>query len=356
MFVKSTWLRQALPVAFMLLPLLAMADIAAEIDPETGEIHVTGLDDASYQTFLVEEDLVVLRVSGQNANQSMPLALATNEEGLIIDPRFDLRPGTTYSLSLGSEVVSLTVPMPTSSVPLVSSFSPSQAVIPANTLRIYLTFSEPMARGSLREAISLLRADGTEVVSPFLALGPELWDATQTRVTLLFDPGRIKQGVGPNVSHGAPLVDGENYYLQVGTEMTSASGIALDHLVRVAFRVGPAELRSIDPNVWQVMAPEADTNMPLTLVFDRIMDVGAVQRMITLQGPDGSLIHGTLETDGGGWSVLPDRPWAAGIYTITIDPELEDVSGNAIGQPFDAGAGTIGRQENAVTLSVAIGE
>ena len=47
--------------------------------------------------------------------------------------------------------------------PVLSGFAPSAAEIPANTLRFYLTFSQPMARGQVRDTIRLTRADGNTI-------------------------------------------------------------------------------------------------------------------------------------------------------------------------------------------------
>lgn len=59
-------------------------------------------------------------------------------------------------------------------VPALAAFSPSQSVIPANTLRFYLTFTEPTARRQVRDQIHLVRQDGKTVPSPFLNLEADL--------------------------------------------------------------------------------------------------------------------------------------------------------------------------------------
>jgi hypothetical protein len=41
-------------------------------------------------------------------------------------------------------------------------------------------------------------------------------------------------------------------------------------------------------------------------------------------------------------ALVPEQAWQAGVYQLIVDPELEDVSGNTIGAPFDAAPGTIG--------------
>ena len=282
----------------------------------------------------------------------MLVSVSLDGEALIVQPRFALKTGANYELTVADETLRIALPAPEATTPRLVSFAPSQAVIPANTLRLYLHFSEPMARGQLREMVSLVTADGTLVPSPFLLLETELWDSSQTRATLLLDPGRIKQGVGPNVSGGAPLQEGQSYRLTVSPQMRSAAGQPLDMPVSLAFRVGPPERRSIAPETWEILAPSAGSHAPLSLAFDRIMDSGAILRLITLQGPGGQPVRGQITSDGGGWSLTPDSPWQAGGYSLIVDPELEDVAGNTIGTPFDAATGTIGIQTEPVILIV----
>src|SRR4051812_4173224 len=72
---------------------------------------------------------------------------------------------------------------------------PSADVLPANQLKFYVHFSAPMARGEAWRRVHLLNDKGVEVVLPFLEIDQELWDHNNERLTVLFDPGRIKRGV-----------------------------------------------------------------------------------------------------------------------------------------------------------------
>ncbi len=88
---------------------------------------------------------------------------------------------------------------------------PSTDTLPANTLKLYIYFSAPMRRGEAWQHIRLLDEHGAPVELPFLEIDQELWDTTNTRLTVLFDPGRIKRGLlplnesGPNIQEGRPL-------------------------------------------------------------------------------------------------------------------------------------------------------
>ncbi len=354
MFALQTRMRRALLAAFLLSPFAAVAEVAARLDGASGAVVVTGLAPQDMSSALSDAEAVRLQLEDSASARGMLVSISQDGEALIVQPRFALKAGASYVLTVANETLRIALPAPEATTPRLVSFAPSQAVLPANTLRLYLHFSEPMARGQLREMVSLVTVGGTPVASPFLSLEAELWDPSQTRATLLLDPGRIKQGVGPNVSGGAPLQEGQSYRLIVSQQMRSAAGHPLGKPASVAFRVGPPERRAIDPETWEILAPAAGSQAPLTLAFDRIMDSGAALRLITLQGPGGQPVQGQITSDGGGWSMMPDSPWQAGSYRLIVDPELEDVAGNTIGAPFDAAIGTIGTQTEPVILTIEI--
>ncbi len=346
--------RQALLAALIVLPLPALAEVAARIDHVSGAIMVTGLEDADRAALLTNPELLRLQVARLDSTRGMPVTLRDQGAALSIQPRFNLKPGTAYVLDLNGTTLEIVPPAAEATVPRLVGFAPSQAVIPANTLRLYLHFSEPMARGQLRDAVALLGRDGTAVPSPFLNLETELWDPSQTRATLLLDPGRIKQGVGPNAQAGAPLMTGETYRLVVSDAMQSAASVPFGQEASVTFRIGDAERRALVPEDWQILAPSAGSYAPVTVAFDRIIDSGTVLRLLTVKDPQGDPVRGQIETDGGGWSLIPNQPWQGGTYKLIVDPELEDVSGNTIGAAFDAVAGTIGTKQEPITLTFNI--
>jgi len=346
--------REALLAALIALPLPALAEVAARIDPVSGAIVVAGLEGADRAALLANPDLLRLQVARLNTTRGMPVTLQDQGGVLRIQPRFNLQPGTAYVLDLNGRVLEIVPPAAEATVPRLVGFAPSQAELPANTLRLYLHFSEPMARGQLRNAVRLFGRDGKEVPSPFLNLEAELWDPSQTRATLLLDPGRIKQGVGPNAQAGAPLMTGETYRLVVSDAMQNAAGAPLGQEASVTFRVGDAERRTLAPADWQILPPPAGSYEPVTVAFDRIIDSRAVLRLLTVEDPHGDPVRGQIETDGGGWSLIPNQPWQAGPYKLIVDPELEDVSGNTIGAAFDAVAGTTGTKQEPITVTFNI--
>ena len=100
--------------------------------------------------------------------------------------------------------------------------------------------------------------------------------------------------------------------------------------------------------------PDGQTYTPSARSADRIIDKGAARRMVTLRTSDGRPVPGQVLTDGGGWSITPTAPWREGDYSLVVDPELKDISGNALGAAFDATAGTIGTVQSALVLLIDI--
>lgn len=357
--VKHSMARQIMAAALCLLPVFASANASIEYEPVTGVVVISGLTSDETELLQNEPSLLRLQTKASPAAQGMLVSVAEHESRVSVVPRFPLRQGATYDISIQwpdrPEIsYEFTLEQETTARPTVVSFSPSQSVIPANTLRFYVTFSQPMARGQVREHITLMTVTGAEVPSPFLNLETELWDKSQTRLTLILDPGRVKQGVGPNKTAGAPLVAGDLYALEISGEMQSAKGQDLGQDQRITFAVGAPERRKINPLDWTVETPEAGTLAPLYIGFDRIMDNQAVVRLIQLQDASGTPIVGMEKSDGGGWSFFPATPWSATHYRLSVDPQLEDVAGNTTRAPFDAKSGTIGAEGSVATLDIEI--
>lgn len=353
MSLTKHFVRRALLAVLTLFHLQLAAE--AEVQYDDGILVVNGIDADTREELVRRPDSILLQVRGLVSKNGMPVSVSADSATIRIEPRFELREGTDYTLRMGDALeLFVSLPAVEATTPNLVAFEPSQAVIPENTLRVYLRFSEPMARGQVRNVVRLFDQDGNEVPSPFLTLGPELWDPSQTRVTLLFDPGRIKQGVGPNGEVGAPLIEGNGYRLLVDGDMRSAAGEPLGKDAIVSFRVGPAERRPIEPANWQVLVPSAGGNVPISISFERIIDTGAARRLISLRDPLGAIVQGQIETDGGGWSLSPNAEWVPGKYRLEVDAELEDVSGNTPGAPFDATAGTIGTVQKPTIIEIEI--
>jgi hypothetical protein len=218
----------------------------------------------------------------------------------------------------------------------VEAIHPSGTTVPANLLRVYLHFSEPMRGGDAYRHIHLLDQTGQAVSNPFVIVPEELWDPERRRLTLLFHPGRIKRGLGPNAREGAVLIAGQRYRLRVDRAMRDARGTPLVATFEHEFRVTGADRTRPDPAKWRVTPPERATS-PLQLNAGEQLDHALFQRLLQVRDSNGKTIPGRtrVEHDGQSWTFQPTSPWTAGTYQIIIDPALEDLAGNSPYRLFD---------------------
>lgn len=269
-------------------------------------------------------------------------AYAVQPGVLTFTPRYPLQPGLAYRAAFrtGADsvtVVTLTPETASASRPAaVQAVYPSTGVWPENQLRFYIHFSGSMSRGEAFERIHLLDRDrgDAEIKLPFLEIDQELWDREQQRLTILFDPGRVKRGLVPNQEAGPPLVDGGHYLLVIDGEWKDSSNRPLQAAFRKEFRVGPAIRDGIDVKQWNLAVPAAGTRDPLRITFPRPLDSALLMRCISVEGVAGEASMDGAETQ---WIFRPAEPWKAGAapHHVVVQEILEDLAGNKVGRPFD---------------------
>ena len=135
-----------------------------------------------------------------------------------------------------------------------------------------------MSRGEAWKRIHLLDASGSAVDHAFLEIDQELWDHGMQRLTVLFDPGRIKRGVLPREELGPALIEGEQYILRIDRDWQDAGGAPLVRGFRKTFRVGPSDRVSPEVNQWKVSSPAPGSSDPLTVRFAAPMDWALLHR------------------------------------------------------------------------------
>jgi hypothetical protein len=275
-------------------------------------------------------------------------------DALRFVPRFPFLPGTAYRVlvhrSVGGvattsfevddyQLLTFAVPAPPATATTrVVAVHPTAPVVPRNLLRLYVTFSAPMSEGEVAGHVTVRRAGtGAPIADAFLPMEPELWDPERRRVTVLFDPARIKRGLVPHESIGYPLVEGETVEVVVAAGFRDGDGNPLVAPATRRYVVGPDVRRPVDPDGWDVAAPAAGTRSPLAVTFDRPLDHALVARCLAVRDPVGRPVAGAAAVGSGeaGWSFTPDAAWVAGAHTLAVDPVLEDLAGNSVVRVFD---------------------
>lgn len=276
----------------------------------------------------------------------------TNSHAFSLALDWPLMPATDYELVLGSaeqaRIVPVTLSTQSSQPAQVLRVSPGVATLPANTLRLYVHFDAPMARGSASQFIRLLDAKGRVIPDAFLNIGVELWSADQTRLTVLLDPGRIKRGVGPNRALGLALEPGQRHAIEVMAGMPDARNRPLKDGHRHWFSVGAAERAQIVPAEWSASMGVTE----LTVTFDRPMDEASVLRHIGLLDAGGERVFAAADMSGRILTfTLPDAG-NAHPHKLFVAAGLEDAAGNTLCAAFDVEAGEGRTCRTGVTIDL----
>jgi hypothetical protein len=293
----------------------------------------------------------VFEVRVEDAAASSPAMagkFAIERDSVRFTPRFRFRSGLKYRATCpvladsGLRVSALTFEIPMDvELPAaeVAAIYPSTDGLPENQLKFYLHFSAPMSRGEAYNNVRLVRDDGTEVDLPFLEIGEELWDRTGTRLTLLIDPGRIKQGVKPREDVGPVFEVGRRYTLHVRRGWKDASGRPLLADFEKQFHIAAPVSAALDTKAWRFELPAANTRQPLKVRFPAPLDHALLQRTLWVEDRSGNL-EGTMEVAAHelGWQFTPKDPWTSEDYCLVVDAVLEDLGGNRIGSAFEVDA------------------
>jgi hypothetical protein len=316
-------------------------------------IEIHGLTEEPLRQFRssnAKAELIRISTQRSSAVPSLFGRFEVGETTVTFLPKFALQPGLPYYVEIAADLFSQSalsaiyvfeLPKPDQKpVTVVQAVFPSASELPANLLKLYLHFSQPMSVGDVYSHIQLLDTHGKALELPFLELGEELWDPDALRLTLLFDPGRIKRGLKPNLDEGSVLQEGENYTLLIHDTMLDAKGRRLLGDYRKRFTASAPDMTSPNPYNWTLEPPKPGTLNALSVTFPEPLDEALLQRVVSVVDDHGHEIFGTVsiavhETV---WSFTPDSPWRSGTYKLQAQTILEDLAGNSIARPFEVDA------------------
>jgi len=220
--------------------------------------------------------------------------------------------------------------------PRVSAAYPSGDALPANHLKFYLHFTEPMQRGKVFHHFQLINlATGKPIAEPFRET--ELWSADGKRLTLWLHPGRQKTGVNLNLDLGPVLEPRQHYALEVSKNWDSEAGVPLKNSFRKSFTTTEADRVQPNPDAWKITPPKANTRAPLIVRFPRPLDRALLHTMLTVLDTRDQLLAGKIEVTRNEtqWCFIPTQLWATGDYRLKVDWELEDLAGNNLERLFE---------------------
>ncbi len=259
---------------------------------------------------------------------------AVENGGLTFHPKYPIAAGMRVRAVFQSKetVFQIAKAAPPPSTTRVLQVYPTTNVLPENQLKLYVCFSAPMQQGDAWTHIHLLDQAGKPVTLPFLELEQELWNPDRTRLTVLFDPGRIKRGLKPLKDVGPSIEEGKSYTFAIDREWLDGRGAPLAEAYRKAFRVEGPDREPINPAKWRITAPLVGTTEPLVAQFPEPLDYAMLQHAIAVRGVSGKVevTRGEME-----WRFTPDHAWKAGPHQLVIQTALEDLAGNRVGRAFD---------------------
>lgn len=265
-------------------------------------------------------------------------------------PNVPLTRGRTYVVVFDSGKVlgeapdphrtEVTVPPEVSSSPSrVTAVYPGQGLVPANLLKFYVHFSEPMSEGKLFDYARLLDGKGKPVMQAFREV--ELWADHHRRVTLWINPGRTKEALGLSESLGPVLVPNRSYTLEIRAGLPDEKGRPLGQTFRLPFRTTTADHTQPRIDAWQIIPPAAGIKSTLQVRFKETLDYALAQDGISVETADGQPFAGALDvdSDAAGFTFVPSEPWRSGSYRLKAAGVVEDLAGNSLYRPFEAPAG-----------------
>lgn len=336
-------------------------DLSAEVQADSSRVLMRGFPVGDLEVLRDREEALPMLVNvyalqGERSWDSSMLPMDGDRrvtvEGVLFQARHAFLPEVRYHVRVSSNAALLLDTTFVLSRPQglqseqVTGVFPSADSLPQNLLKFYIHFSGPMSRGQAYEHISIRDAAGQEVPDAFLELPQELWDPGVTRLTILFDPGRIKRGLDRHNLMGVAFEPGRRYALVVDSAMEDGSGLPMGETYRREFLVTEPDREMPDHRQWRIEPPEPGSRDPLVMRLDEPMDRALLQRLVTVYLDDGggmgrrvngTHIPGRVQTRDGErtWVFVPDEPWTKGNYALEINRRVEDLAGNNLISVFD---------------------
>ena len=297
-----------------------------------------------------------INVAGQS--RSMLGNYRVEDTRIAFRPRFLPDPSIRYNVNFNFnalyEVLALSARLPEDSVfsdwidypsfeeskSEITGMYPSINVLPENALRMYLYFSAPMGFDNPFDHIQLVDQEGALIKNAFAELPEGLWNADRTRLTLLFHPGRIKQGVGPNLSEGPVLEEGKLFELRVSKEWRAGDGTELAGDFKKSFFVTSAQRSKLRKKDWTIEAICKDECI-VRLSTGGIPDLEMVDNMVAIQNEKGEPVEFVCYPEASGtFLIRSDLFQKDASLTMMVNPKMEDISGNTFLNAFDAREGS----------------
>ena len=292
-----------------------------------------------------EGSRMTLHLVDRTSGKPGPAIFAKTEKsdaGLRLTPSFGLARGATYRAVVkppnGADVsAEHTIPLgKPADVPSLGKIYPTAEKLPANLLKFYLYFTEPMRESrDVFDQIHIEDDRGERVHAPWRRR--QLWSENATRLTLWIHPGRIKRGVNLREELGPVLEPNRKYTLVIDETLRSAAGVPLGKETRHGFSTIAEDYERPLPESWNLALPKAGTRDPLKVTASEPLDHILIERHVKVINAEGTEIAAeiTLAPGEAAWAIRPKFPWKESDYRLVISGFLEDLAGNTRLRVFD---------------------
>jgi hypothetical protein len=310
-----------------------------------------------YPTHVVEADSPT---AAPATLQALPGRYVVDGESAEFVPRYPFLAGTSYTVLVHTSIAAehergrsgapafdredfaaVTIARPSvggSAGTRVVALHPTARLVPRNLLKLYVRFSAPMGEGHAAGHVRLRAAASGEAIDDvFLPVADELWDPERRRITIFFDPARIKRGLAPHEEAGYPLRTGAAVEVVVDEGFLDASGRPLAAPDVRRYDVGDDARAHVEPGRWGLEPPRRETTVPLVIRFDRPLDAALLEHCVTVRRAGGARVEGavTLGAEERSWAFTPAAPWSGASHELVVDSILEDLAGNSVARVFD---------------------
>ena len=242
-----------------------------------------------------------------------------------------------YTLVCDNESVVFTIDRTvTDKISEVIAIYPSTKEVPANILKWYIEFSQPVNPVKIYDHIYFADEYGQEVDRSILNLAAPLLSDDGTLLTVWVEPGRQKRMLGPNEHLGSVFEKDKSYTLNIASTLKDINGVPVRAAVSHQFKVVEADRSKPSISQWEVIVPEANSQETLRIVSEEQIDYGSLlDAFSVMQG--GVNVRGDLAYDGNKGTIefKPFHKWSQGEYVISVDYILEDLAGNNLLHLFD---------------------
>ena len=277
----------------------------------------------------------------------------TKGEDFIFIPDFPLLDHITYTLVSDSDSHIFSLKAKTNIAPVVTQIYPTATELPENLLRMYIQFSKPMKTVGNLENIKLVDENGMQIKGAIFNNVYELWDATQTQLTIIFDPSRVKTGLIANETLGRALQAGENVRLVVD-HLQDIYGQPMEHPYTKRFTVVKEDVIAPDTDLWEMELPTSNENAAFKLHFVDAIDEMSLLNRIKMYTDSGEVLKGMihLKNEERTWEFIPEENWMPGKYLIKVNTRLADPSGNNLNGLFDHKIGGLKNEKEGTVITI----